>query len=113
MTVKTRESQILRVRAQGIHPELSEKLAESLSLAVVSTVRTVMEAALQEEMAEFLSRFEGKKPQRSGTYTRGLNTPYGAIEDLQVPKLRERNRALSWEILERFRGDGHLGRWSS
>jgi transposase-like protein len=71
-----------------------------------------MEEALQKEMAEFLSRLEGKKPQRSGTYTRGLNTQYGAIEDLQVPKLRERNRERSWEILERYqRSLGNLMDW--
>ena len=112
MTVEARESQILRVRSQGIHPELSEKLNESLRRAVISTVKTVMEEALQEEMAEFLLRLEGKKPQRSGTYTRGLNTQYGAIENLQVPKLRERNRERSWEILERYqRSLGNLMDW--
>jgi putative transposase len=112
MTIKAKESQILRLRAQGIHPELSEKLTKSLSLAVVSTVKTVMEGALQEEMTEFLSGLEGKKPQRSGTYTRGLNTQYGAIDDLQVPKLRERNRERTWEILERYqRSLGNLMDW--
>lgn len=112
MTVKARESQILRIRAQGIHPELSEKLTKSLSLAVISTVKTVMEGALQAEMAEFLSGLEGKKPQRSGTYPRGLNTQYGAIDDLQVPKLRERNRERTWEILERYqRSLGNLMDW--
>lgn len=112
MTIEARKDQILRVRAQGIHPALSEKLSESLRVAVVSTVKTVMEGALREEMTAFLSGIEGKKPQRSGTYTRGLNTQYGAIVDLKVPKLRERNGDRSWEILERYqRSLGNLMDW--
>ena len=94
MTIEARKDQILRVRAQGLHPELSEKLTETLRVAVLSTVKTVMEAALREEMSEFLSRVEGKKPQRSGSYTRGLNTQYGAIVDLTVPKLREQGAVV-------------------
>jgi Transposase, Mutator family len=102
MTILERESQILRVRAQGIHPELSEQLSETLRLAVVSTLKTVIEGALQEEVTAFLAQIEGEKPQRSGYYGRGLNTQYGSIEDLQVPKLRHRNGEREWQILERY-----------
>ncbi len=35
MTIEAREAQILRVRSNGIYPELSEKLSESLRLSVV------------------------------------------------------------------------------
>jgi putative transposase len=112
MTILEREEQILRVRAQGIHPELSEQLSEQLRMAVVSTVKTVMESALQEEMTAFLAQIEGEKPQRSGSYGRGLNTQYGAIEDLQVPKLRCRNGERTWQILERYqRSLGNLMDW--
>jgi hypothetical protein len=73
MPIETREAQILRVRSVGIHPNLSEKLSESLRLAVLSTVKTVMEGALEEELSEYLSQRLGEKPQRSGSYPRGLN----------------------------------------
>jgi putative transposase len=112
MTIVEREAQILRVRAQGIHPELSEKLSETLKIAVISTIKTVMEGALQEEVTAFLAQVEGEKPQRSGYYGRGLNTQYGAIEDLQVPKLRRRNAEREWQILERYqRSLGNLMDW--
>jgi transposase-like protein len=112
MTILEREGQILRVRAQGIHPDLSETLSETLRIAVISTVKTVMEGALQEEVSQFLAQMGGDKPQRSGSYGRGLNTQYGEIPDLQVPKLRRRNGEREWQILERYqRSLGNLVDW--
>ncbi len=90
MTIVSREEQILRVRSQGIHPALN----------------------LQAEVSAFLAQFEGARPQRSGFYTRGLNRQYGAIPDLQVPKLRQRNSEREWQILERYqRRLGNLMDW--
>jgi putative transposase len=112
MTVVAREAEILRVRGQGIHGDLPEKLSETLRLAVVATVKTVMEGALQAEVTEFLSQIEGEKPQRSGFYTRGLNTQYGSIAKLAVPKRRRRNPEREWQILERYqRSLGNLMDW--
>jgi putative transposase len=112
MTILEREEQILRIRSQGIHPDLSEKLSETLRTTVISVVKTVMEKALQEEMSEFLAQIQGEKPQRSGSYPRALNTQYGRIPDLQVPKLRRRNAEREWQILERYqRSLGNLMDW--
>jgi putative transposase len=112
MTIAAREEQILRVRAQGIHPDLSEKLSETLRTTVISAVKTVMEGALQAEVSEFLAQVSGEKPHRSGFYTRGLNTQYGEIADLQVPKLRRRNPEREWQVLERYqRSLGNLMDW--
>lgn len=112
MTILEREEQILRIRTQGIHPNLSDKLSETLRTTVISAVKTVMEGALQEEMSEFLAQVEGAKPQRSGFYPRGLNTQYGTIPDLQVPKLRRRNAEREWQILDRYqRSLGNLMDW--
>uniref|UniRef100_UPI0025E44DFA transposase n=1 Tax=Microcoleus sp. CAWBG58 TaxID=2841651 RepID=UPI0025E44DFA len=112
MTILEREAQILRVRAQGIHPALSEQLSQTLRLAVVSTVKTVIEGALREEVTAFLGQIEGEKPQRSGYYSRGLNTQYGSIKDLKVPKLRHRNGEREWQILERYqRNQGTMMDW--
>ncbi|NJM45459.1 MAG: hypothetical protein HC860_04230 [Alkalinema sp. RU_4_3] len=112
MTILEREEQILRIREQGIHPDLSDKLNETLRTTVISAVKAVMEGALQEEMSEFLAQIEDEKPQRSGFYPRGLNTQYGTIPDLQVPKLRRRNAEREWLILERYqRSLGNLMDW--
>jgi putative transposase len=112
MTIAAREEQILRIRSQGIHPDLSEQLSETLRSSVIAAVKTVMEGALQEEVSEFLSQVAGEKPQRSGFYSRGLNTQYGVIPDLRVPKLRRRNAERSWQILERYqRSLGNLIDW--
>jgi putative transposase len=112
MTIAARKEQILRVRAQGIHPDLSAELSETLRMAVISAVKTVMEGALQAEVSQFLAQVEGARPQRSGFYQRGLNTQYGEIPDLAVPKLRRRNAEREWQILERYqRSLGNLMDW--
>jgi hypothetical protein len=112
MTIAEREQQILRVRQQGVHPDLEAALAEQLQTEVISTVKQVLEGALREEVTEFLRHLEGKKPHRSGDYERQLHRQYGSIEKLQVPKVRERNRERHWQILERDqRSLGNLLDW--
>ncbi len=112
MTIVSREEQILRVRSQGIHPALNEKLSETLRTTVISAVKTLIEGSLQAGVSAFLAQFERARLQRSGFYTRGLNTQYGAIPDLQVPKLRQRNSEREWQILERYqRSLGNLMDW--
>ncbi len=112
MTTLETEEQILRIRSQGIHPDLSDKLSQTLRTTVITAVKGVMEGALQEEVREFLAQVAGDKPQRSGFYSRGLNTQYGTIPDLQVPKLRRRNAEREWQILDRYqRSLGNLMDW--
>jgi len=113
MSIAEREQQILRVKKQGFHKELDEALADKLITEVVSTVKTVLESALEEEVKAFLKPLMGKeKPHRSGYYHRGLNTQYGQVQDLAVPKLRQRNREREWQILQRYeRSLGNLLDW--
>jgi transposase-like protein len=111
MSIAEREKQILRVRQQGFHRQLDEALNSKLKTEVVSTVKTVLESALQEELTAFLETRE-KRPYRSGYYYRGVNTQYGQINDLAVPKLREGNKEREWQILERYqRSLGNLLDW--
>ena len=111
MSIAEREKQILRVSQQGFHRQLDEVLSSTLKTEVVSTVKTVLESALQEEVKAFLETIE-KRPYRSGYYYRGVNTQYGEISDLAVPKLRERNKEREWQILERYqRSLGNLLDW--
>jgi putative transposase len=103
MTIAEREQQILRVRQQGFHAELDEALASKLGSEVVATVKAVLENALDEEVKAFLNTLaRGQKPHRSGYYHRGLNTQYGQITDLAIPKLRQRNLEREWQILQRY-----------
>ena len=112
MTIQEREAQILRVKATSIQPELATSLEESLRTAVVSAVKTTLEAALEEELSADLARMISDKPRRSGHFSRGLDTQYGHVPDLQVPKLRRRNRERDWQILGRYqRGLGNLLDW--
>ena len=113
MSVAEREQQILRVKRKGFHRELDETLADKLTTEVVGTVKTVLESALDEEVKAFLKPLMGKeKPHRSGYYRRGLNTQYGRIQDLAVPKLRQRNGEREWQILQRYeRSLGNLLDW--
>jgi transposase-like protein len=111
MSIAEREKQILRVSQQGFHGKLDEALTSKLKTEVVDTVKTVLESALKEEVTEFLNKRE-KKPYRSGYYSRGVNTQYGQISDLAVPKLREGNKEREWQILERYqRSLGNLLDW--
>lgn len=74
MTIIERKEQILRVRQQGIYGELDEALATQLRTEVMSTVKAVLENALQEEVTAFLQGIEGQKPYRSRCYHRALAT---------------------------------------
>ena len=113
MTIAEREQQILRVSQQGCHAALDEALAEKLRSEVVATVKAVLETALNEEVKAFLNTWsQEKKPHPSGFYPRGLNTQYGQITDLAIPKLRQGNSQREWQILQRYqRSLGNLLDW--
>ena len=112
MTIQEREAQILRVKASSFQPELDAALEEALRSAVVSAVKTTLEAALEEELNADLVSMGSDRPRRSGHFKRGLDTQYGHIPDLAVPKLRRRNRDRNWQLLQRYqRGLGCLLDW--
>ena len=112
MTIAQREQQIHRVKASSFQPELDEALEQALRSAVVEAVRVTLEAALQEEVKAELAQMSGERPRRSGYFWRRLDTQYGQIQDLRVPKLRGRNKEREWQILQRYqRGLGNLLNW--
>ncbi|HEY9659560.1 MAG TPA: transposase, partial [Allocoleopsis sp.] len=112
MTIAEREQQIQRVKASSFQPELDESLEQALRSAVIEAVRTTLEAALQEEVKAELAKMSGERPRRSGYFERGLDTQYGHIGNLRVPKLRGRNKERDWKILQRYqRGLGPLLNW--
>ncbi len=101
MTIANREQQILRIKAASFQTELNEQLRQHLQQEVVSVVQTTIEAALVEEV---ISQIETMtvKPRRSGYYQRQLNTQFGQVENLSVPKLRHSNKERYWFILDRY-----------
>lgn len=101
-TIAERTIEIERVREQTFVQSLQETLEAELRNRVVQTVQGVLEAALVEEVTQELEHFEGERPRRSGYYTRTVDTQYGRIEHLSVPKLRQRNGERRWHILERY-----------
>jgi transposase-like protein len=108
MTIAQREEQILRIKTASFQPELNKQLEAHLRQQVLQTVQTTIEAALVEEAQAEVSRMD-PQPRRSGYFGRKLNTRYGRIKKLAVPKLRHSNKKRSWIILERHQSSlGHL-----
>jgi putative transposase len=112
MTIAQREQQIHRVKESSFQPELDEALEKALRSAVLEAVRMTLEAALQEEVKAAVLQMSEERPRRSGYFRRRLDTQYGQIKDLRVPKLRGRNKEREWQILQRYqRGLGNLLNW--
>jgi len=112
MNIAEREQQILRVKASGFQPELDEALEQALRSAVLEAVKTTLEGALEEEVKAELVKLGEDRPRRSGYFQRGLDTQYGHLSNLRVPKLRRRNKEREWQILQRYhRGLGNLVNW--
>jgi len=110
-TIAQIKSQIQRVWRSSFQYELDQALETRLRDNALVGVRAALEAALIEELDAQLAfgRYArlptGKKPpekHRSGFFQRQVETSYGHIPDLQVPKLRRGNKARPWQILVRY-----------
>ena len=101
MTIAEREQQILRIKRASFQSELNEQLDCHLRNQVVMVVQTTIEAALVEEVTTDMVNLH-PKPRRSGYFQRTVDTQYGRIDRLAVPKLRHSNKERSWNILERY-----------
>jgi len=102
MTIAEREQQILRVKEQSFQPEIEEALEQKLREGVLEVVKMTLEASVVEEVKVSLADMGDQKPRRSGFFQRTLDTQYGHIADLKVPKLRHSNQKRQWSILERY-----------
>jgi transposase-like protein len=112
MKIAEREQQILRVKATSFQPELDEALEQALRTAVLEAIKTTLETALDEEVKAELAKLSEDRPRRSGYFKRGLDTQYGHLEALRVPKLRRRNGEREWQILQRYQRElGNLLNW--
>ena len=103
MTIAEKKEQVIQIEQECFDNTLSEKLQETLEREVQEVVQSTIERALVEEIEEYRDSLpEGEIPRRSGYYPRDLDTEYGRIDDLSVPKLREGNEDRSWNILVRY-----------
>lgn len=100
MTLANREEEILRIKSASFHPQMNDALEKIIRANVLKTVRSTIELALVEELLVEREKMQNF-PRRSGYYPRILNTQYGQIPDLNVPKLRSCNKERDWQILER------------
>jgi transposase-like protein len=102
MKLADREEQIIRIQSQSFQPELTAELEETLKREVVGITQVTIETALIEELEAERDSRSGTIPRRSGYFTRVLDTEYGRIEQLKVPKLRWGNKEREGQILERY-----------
>ena len=102
MTIATREQEILRIQNASFQSELNQELEKKLQEKVIRVVQTVLEAALIEEVKMHIKELGNQSPRRSGYFRRSLNTRFGRIEALAVPKLRRGNKERKWRILTRY-----------
>ena len=78
------------------------ELEDSLRAEVSLLIKTTIEAALVEELESFRSSRSVTGLRRSGYFHRFLDTQYGRIPELRVPKLRSNNSEREWQILKRY-----------
>lgn len=102
MTIATREQEIIRIRNASFQSEMNQALEKKLQETTVRVVQTIIETALVEEVKAHLDSLSGAKPRRSGYFQRCLDTRFGRVETLAVPKLRCGNKEREWQILTRY-----------
>ena len=111
MTIAERKDQVDFIWKSSFQYELEEELKQTLRQGALVGIQTALETALIEELNEEIGcepyeRLpEGPRPpemQRSGFFGRQLDTEYGRINDLKIPKLRRGNKEREWNILVRY-----------
>jgi len=108
IAVKTQELEAMQhLFTSGV---LLDDLYQSVQSAALFAIQDTIEQALDEELTAHLglARYErvpgGRtlEQQRSGFSSRMLDTSFGRIGDLHIPKLRRGNSNREWTILERY-----------
>ena len=102
MKLAEREAQIIRIQANPSESDVVRELHETLKREVLLMSQSVIEAALVEELIAERQRTQGTLPRRSGYFSRTLDTEYGRITTLRVPKVRWGNKEREWQILTRY-----------
>jgi transposase-like protein len=85
--------------------EISDLTRLALGDRIRSAVKAVLEQVIEEEMTEHIGARHREKTdtrtgERNGSYSRGLITPVGKIEQLRVP--RDRDGTFTTEVFEEY-----------
>ncbi len=76
MTIAARKEQILRIKQASFQSELTQELEQCIRERVVATVKSILEAALIEELEAETSQWPDPLPRRSGYFGRTDDTLY-------------------------------------
>jgi putative transposase len=101
MAIADVQMQIQRICRRTFQSELESALDAQLRVVAVTGVQAALEQALREELCTHLAN-QTVRPYRAGAFTRQVDTLYGRIPALRVPKLRTDNAAREWQILVRY-----------
>lgn len=85
--------------------EISDLTRLALGDRIRAAVKAVLEQVIEEEMtahvgARYREKTDTRTGERNGSYTRGLITPVGKIEQLRVP--RDREGTFTTEVFEEY-----------
>jgi putative transposase len=85
--------------------EISDLTRLALGDRIRAAVKAVLEQVIEEEMTEHVGarpreKTDTRTGERNGSYTRGLITPVGKIEQLRVP--RDRGGTFTTEVFEEY-----------
>ncbi len=101
MAIADAQIRIQRIYQHTFQRELQTALDERLRTVALTGIQATLEQALCEELSVHLD-LQSPRPYRSGYFQRQLDTLYGHIPDLLVPKLRTGNPNRNWQILVRY-----------
>ena len=101
MSIADVQVQIQRICRRTFQSELESALDAHLRAIAVTGVQAALEQALREELRVHLAS-QTIRPYRGGAFTRQVDTLYGHIPHLRVPKLRTGNATRDWQILVRY-----------
>lgn len=85
-----------------MHSEVQRDIHERVKAGVKAVLEQVLEEEMTEHLqAEYRQKSQHRRGERNGHYRRGLITPVGKIEQLQVP--RDREGEFLTEVFERYK----------
>jgi transposase-like protein len=111
MAIADVQVQIRRICHHTFQSELDDALEARLREVAQTGIKAALEQALREELTAHLGcepyaprplPSKSPTPYRSGFFQRQVDTLYGHIPNLHVPKLRAGNAARPWHILTRY-----------
>lgn len=97
MTPKTNHKQITLEGQASVRELLQEKMKLAIQYTLIQALEEEVEAYIQASPYE---RTKNRQDHRNGTYSRGLGTSLGEIEDLPVPRTR---KGFQSQLFDRYR----------